>query len=387
MKDFQLIFREDLINKNKNKSKKKINIELNKIKNRVESSKLMKKLSTFNEVDLSKVLNSIIIQTINENANKLYHNAIFFINLNKLINNQLVLTSNQNAYCEYCFLHSDKLNIKNVTIQHGFTTGFSNLGPPSPEYMRRGSDNYNYFVFSKPIAEFQEKQKKIFSSHLNFYSTGSASSLKHLDKKNKKIINRKTINVCYVFGDITSDTKFHRGRYSDILQYKFISNLVDKFSKQKNIHFYIKCGYSVESEIPNLLNKIKNIPNISIISSTKLLSKKIHNMDLFIISNLSTPLREILATNKSLLIYQNNSTRDETSIFNELLDKRATVIENMKDLNRYLDDFIIQGRNSKILSELKSNNNIFFNTYCLEEDSDPVLNIENNIHNLLNKNQ
>ena len=252
-----------------------------------------------------------------------------------------------------------------------------------------GLDKDSYLAYSGFSSTYSDNDisSDLIDGSLNFYSTGSASSLKHLDKKNKKIINRKTINVCYVFGDITSDTKFHRGRYSDILQYKFISNLVDKFSKQKNIHFYIKCGYSVESEIPNLLNKIKNIPNISIISSTKLLSKKIHNMDLFIISNLSTPLREILATNKSLLIYQNNSTRDETSIFNELLDKRATVIENMKDLNRYLDDFIIQGRNSKILSELKSNNNIFFNTYCLEEDSDPVLNIENNIHNLLNKNQ
>ena len=382
IKDFKIIFREDFLY-NKNNS---LNLNLKKIKQKLLSDTILEDLATFNKINLSKIFNDKIIAIIKDNAQILYDNAIFFIELNKTIKNRLILTSHQNAFSEFCFLHADKFNIPNIVFQHGFTSGFSHLGPHSPEYMRIGSKNYNYFFYTKAIVDFQKEKKKIFQSNLNFYSLGSIGSFIHLNKakKIKKILS-DTINVCYVFGSTNTDKKFHRGRWNDLIQYNLVLNLINKFANQNNIKFYIKLGYNIEFQLPYLLKKIKNIPNISIISSKKSLNNIIHNMDLFILNDFSTPLKEILATNQSILILENKSTSDETEIFRDNLSRRATITSNTKNFDYYLDDLLAMRRKSEILSESKFKDKTFFNTYCIEKNSNPIVNIDKQIHALLKK--
>ncbi len=383
MKDYQILFREDLLNNNTID----VNFSLDSIEEKLINSKIFRDKCLFNDADLSQIFLRSIRQILDENLYRLFQNAVFFINLNKIINIKLVLTSHQNAYCEFCFLYSDHLNIPNITIQHGFTSGFSNLGPPTPEYMRKGSENYNYFVFSKLIANFQEGQKKVFNSNLNLHATGSPSSFKYLSKNLKRTRKDNKINLCFVFGDINSDKKFNRGRYSDHIQYELVANLIDKFSNVKNFHFHIKCGYNIEFEIPFLISKARRSSNISIIPSKVSLMNKINKMDLFVLNNLSTPLKEITATDIPLLIYRYPTSSNETVIFNDLIEKRATIVNTSIELNKHLDELILRGKKSQLLSSLLSTNKEFFHSFCLVRDTDPTLAISSTIHNLLNKNR
>jgi len=332
----------------------------------------------YKDVDLFPLIEHSVRDFVRENLSGLQSNYALFLDLLENVPINLVLSSYYTPVLDRINDVCEKKEIPVVYPHHGGTVGYMKGAPFSIDYFRSGMGNVYCEVYTNQISRhIANEMCGISASRINYCVTGSYYYKSLYEKRSQgelKAVNN--LRICFVLGMFVKVADNNFGILRESCMYEFMRDVIDYFKKDIQIELFVKSGYGAEHYDLEVFSEQENV---TVIGSSVMLQTVMDDMDLFILPSVSSPLFELVCTNKRIVLLYDKRSYSIDEVALKKLEKRVDVFYSGNDLlvglKGIVDELI-----------LKKNYNVddsFFNSYCWDGKIDPVEEGANLLDNLL----